>query len=689
MVVMDGFSKENNRPKPAGVVKPGAPAVPRGVRPELTEEIAPTSRDSYLSRRNEKKVLPKGIIWGIAGLALIFVVSFGYFLYRSASVRLSTEAARSIDQFQDGIKDLKNFDARSAAEKFASVNNSPVSLPGILSKFQALFGGVGGLAGGFQRIAGTGAKLAREAVFFEENFFQYLMRGKGPDIIAHLETTQNLLGDLQSESDAFSAGISDLEKISPDTSASFTKNYLPLRIDAANLQKLLIAFTGWLASDTPHHVLVMLQNPSEMRPGGGFLGSYADVVIYKANIIGVDVRDIADVDVAFKENIIPPKPLQAQIKRFRPADANWFFDFSRSGAEVMRFMEASKLYSASSTKFDAAIAISPKIIQDILSATGPINLPEARVTVTAEDFLTTIQAKVQAGQAQDATYPKMILRELSSALFTSLSSAGDAKNPNLFAFMGDWLDKRDIMAYFKDTGIESSLDGYGVTGKIYEPASNFNGDYLAIVDANINGGKSDLFVGQDVTFTSQINASGTVTDHLVIDRVHNGNKRKEWWYKTPNQDYLQVFVPDPSTLINFTGGFDKKITPPVNYEKNGYTTDPFVAEIESSAQKVFNYPAVSTHRDGGMQVFSTWSKINPGEKTRIVFDYSHRLFSGIADGTQYQFVFEKQAGTKRNYTFDISAPVGFRFRENGLPVYEYKSDDPPGRLLINLTLEKI
>ena len=45
------------------------------------------------------------------------------------------------------------------------------------------------------------------------------------------------------------------------------------------MQKFLDAFIPWLSSPVPHHVLVMLQNPSEIRPAGGFLGSYADITI--------------------------------------------------------------------------------------------------------------------------------------------------------------------------------------------------------------------------------------------------------------------------------------------------------------------------------------------------------------------------------------------------------------------------
>jgi hypothetical protein len=66
-----------------------------------------------------------------------------------------------------------------------------------------------------------------------------------------------------------------------------------------------------------------------------------------------------------------------------------------------------------------------------------------------------------------------------------------------------------------------------------------------------------------------------------------------------------------------------------------------------------------------------------------------RAFLPPVAGTQYQFVFEKQAGSSRSYNFTIDAPLGYIFAENGLATYQYSSDDPPGRLIITLTLEAI
>ena len=95
----------------------------------------------------------------------------------------------------------------------------------------------------------------------------------------------------------------------------------------------------------PHHILVMLQNPSEIRPAGGFLGSYADVTIASGTITDISVHDIADVDMAFTQKIVPPKPLQLEVARLRPADANWFFDFPSSASKTISFFNESSLYS--------------------------------------------------------------------------------------------------------------------------------------------------------------------------------------------------------------------------------------------------------------------------------------------------------------------------------------------------------
>ena len=94
-------------------------------------------------------------------------------------------------------------------------------------------------------------------------------------------------------------------------------------------------------------------------------------------ITNIAVHDVADVDVAFKPKIVPPAPLQLEETAFRPADANWFFDFPTSASETINMFERSGLY-ATSTTFDGVVAVTPQVMEDLLSVTGPITLPGAR-----------------------------------------------------------------------------------------------------------------------------------------------------------------------------------------------------------------------------------------------------------------------------------------------------------------------
>ena len=57
---------------------------------------------------------------------------------------------------------------------------------------------------------------------------------------------------------------------------------------------------------------------------------------------------------------------------------------------------------------------------------------------------------------------------------------------------------KDIQIYFQDVLIENYLKDFGVTGDIFQSPENFNGDYLAVVNANVGGGKSDLFIKQKI-----------------------------------------------------------------------------------------------------------------------------------------------------------------------------------------------
>ena len=672
--------------------------------PELVREIKSSTKKRFfrnlspsvivkreeIGRKNPR--LPRGIWWGIVGLAVFLVVGFAvsFFMLRR---NISDEISSRADLFRAGVADLQNGDPSLAEQQFTAISESNNGLASFAGQLGFLFQGGARTITAFIDATKQFAQLSQELAALEDDTF-HLWSGRGQsNVIAHLEGLRATLAAITTDGEELSSVMPSLANL-----LGGGNNYLTLQIQSEGIQKFLDVFIPWLSAPAPHHILIMLQNPSEIRPAGGFLGSYADVTIASGTIADVSVHDIADVDTAFALKVVPPKPLQLEVSRFRPADANWFFDFSMSASETLAFFNTSQLYasttSATSTMpapqsyFDTAIAVSPKVVEDLLGVTGPITVSSTKTTFTADNFLVQVQKIVQAGQASSVTYPKQVLRDLMAGLSMRLASSTSADWQSIIAMASNWAAGKDIMAYATDPNIENFLKSYGVAGDVYALPQNFNGDYLALVDANVNGGKSDFSIAEKVTWTSQIGADGTLTDNLIVSRKHNGNTSPYWWYRTQNQVYLQAFVPPGSLLTNESGGLSEKISPKVNYAASGYSTDPMVLSVESSTRTLFSYPAVTEHQEDGKTVFATWLVVKAGSSAQLSFDYTHSAFIPPAPGVVYQFIFEKQAGTNRSYALEVDAPLGYQFEETGLSSWTYKSDDFPGRMIVNLTLEK-
>ena len=664
---------------------------------EQLRDIPVTNRNYWRFRGEDKRPLPRGIKWGIAGLIVIFIGGFAvsYFLIKK---EVATTISSRLGTLRAGVADLQNFDPQSAAAKFSSLHAS-TSSEGMWNSLVSLFAGSSAAVHSFTDLTNQLTTLSQNMANIESDAFEFVSGNGSSTLAADLASTRDTLAALDADTNQLSGVASYFGGVSPMDGQS----YLALKAQVEGAETFLNAFVPWLSdASTTHHILVLFQNPSEMRPGGGFLGSYADVSIRNGTISTIAFHDIADVDSAFKQKIVPPVPLQLEETALRPADANWFFDFPTSASETIRLFEESGLYAANAsgtaTTFDGVIAVTPQVMSDLLSVTGPITLPgmtprSASTTFTANNLIVQIQKIVQAGQARssggNATYPKAVLAQLYPALFRQLASSTNEQKSQILGLALNWISNKDVMFYFKNPVFETFANAYGATGNVYQLPQNFNGDYLAIANADINSDKSEWYMAQDINYTASIGNDGTLTDNLIIKRTHNGNQSPYWWYRTTNQDYMQIFVPNGSVLDNQSGGLLKSVPSPINYARDGYLTDPNIFAIASTTQQDFSYPKITTHTESGKQVFAVWLRTYAGTASTLSFNYSHNLFTTPAAGVQYQFVFERPSGATGDYHIEVDAPLGYVFAENNLASFTYESTSTPGSLLFTLTLQKI
>ncbi len=609
------------------------------------------------------------------------IVVAGIFFIGSAR-ELPRSMERGVSGIREGGRDLQTFDTSGARKNFGRARDAAEGFSeSPFGAAQLFFNGVPELFRGISGLAGSGIAVSEDLDYVEAHALEALLRGDGGEVMVRLDRIAHSLQEIRAATQLLTTHADGV-----GMDASLPEFIAPFSFDAGSVGQSLSAGLSWLRAPGGRRFAVLFQNPAEMRPAGGFLGSFVEIATRNGAIVSSTVRDILEADRTFTANIVPPRPLQGMMRRWKAADANWFFDFPTSAAHVAEFLEGSEFYRRTSTTFDGVVAVSPRVVGDVFLRTGPIQVPGVG-TFDARNFLSMLQTDVETRQAAGDSFPKKTLSALFVSLRERLTALSPALQQEIIGLFSDWVSRRDIMVYVNDAQLQSMIEQYGMGGEVARLPEDFEGDYLAIVDANVSGGKTDGFMNQRATWESQINMDGVVTNHLVLTRRHEGGKSPYSWNKLPNDDYLQVVVPSRAELANFSGG--EKVPTPVRPEYRHFAVDPLLAEIELGTEESVAFPQVATHSESGKRVFATRVVTPLGGQTQIVLDYAHRLFLNPRDGTQYRFVFERQAGSAREYRFTISAPVGFRFRETGLPVWNSVTSDPPGRLVVDLTLEHI
>ncbi len=313
-----------------------------------------------------------------------------------------------------------------------------------------------------------------------------------------------------------------------------------------------------------HRYLILLQNDTEARPTGGFIGSYLLVDINDGYIVKSEFHDVYETDGQLNEDIPAPEDIAKITKNWRLRDSNYSPDFAISAEKAAWFLQKEKGPSV-----DTVIAINQSIIADFLDLTGPITIDGVNGTFNKDNYQFIISYLVESklSSIQD---PKKILRSFIPAFQKQIFATKSWDK--LLKVIINALQQKDILLYSRDTDIEKLFDEFGATGKTVQSSSDE--DFLEVINTSIGGNKSDLFMNQDLKHTTAINIDGTVNDELAITRTHawNNDVLKKWnkmlksfgydplpdWLqsilgKGKNKSIVKVYVPFGSQLLSAEG----------------------------------------------------------------------------------------------------------------------------------------
>lgn len=532
--------------------------------------------------------------------------------------------------------------------------------------------------------------LAKNISYLEANAFDLMASQKGEKLISTLNNIKKEMEEAERLGKELNAELKNLGEFSPRLSSIakvFDKNYNSISPAIPYLKNFLNGFIALLKQSKDQHILFILQNPSEMRPAGGFIGSFGDLTLNRGNLKNIDIDDIYNADRQLKSKLIPPKELQNITTEWGARDANWFFDFPTSARKVISLLEQSNLYQSKSVQFQGATAINTNVLKTIFEIIGPVKLEKYDLTINDNNFLKEIQREVEAGRdKKPGENPKRILSSLTPLIMEKLRSLDANQKKLLTKKVKTHLANKDIMFYFKDWKIQNFLEKTGVAGDLLRLPKSFSGDYLAVVNANIGGGKSDAFIKQKISLKSSIEADGFVANELSITKTHNGQNEKDWWYRAPNKTYIKILAPEKSKLLYVKGNDKLPTVKKMTYSRE-YEYDFDLANIEKNAD-LLEILQTWLGNEFGKSYFGTWFTTPAGKTKTLFMQYENGIKLNIRDNMSYEFIFEKQSGVDEALEYSITAPPGYYWKESANENFIYSADKPKSREIITLTLLK-
>jgi len=421
-------------------------------------------------------------------------------------------------------------------------------------------------------------------------------------------------------------------------------------------------FVELLGGNGPRKYLFLFQNNSEMRATGGFVGSYGLLDIANGHIKKFFIDGIFNPDGQLKEKIVPPQPIQKISAAWSMHDSNWFPDFPTSAKKAIYFYEKTGGPTA-----DGVITFTPTIMQELLEITGPIDMPEYDVTLDSKNFIELTQYKVEVDYDKEDNQPKKILADLAPIVLEKLLASKNidtiSKTINVFL---SGLREKHILLYSQGKDLENIISKQGWSGEIL-PASK---DYLSVINTNVNGFKTDAVVQEDIRHNAEIQQDGSVIDTVTITRKHTGGDSKYDWLNKVNADYMRVYVPRGSKLLEVSGQTREVDKPPLDYDALGFKRDDDVQNEESNTT-IDSQSGTRVYDEAGKTVFANWVYVSPQETAVITYKYllPFTLFKVSVGGSQqidsYSLTAQKQSGSVgSSFISEISYPEKYKMKWN-------------------------
>lgn len=386
------------------------------------------------------------------------------------------------------------------------------------------------------------------------------------------------------------------------------------------------------ARETEKKYLLLFANNMELRPGGGFIGSFGIARVNNYSIQDIQVYDVYDADGQLTTRIPPPEPISEYLEQpfWYLRDSAFSGDFPENFQNAEMFLEL----EMNETDFDGAMLITATGVKHLLSAVESLYIPDYDETITGDNFYLKAQLYAEQEFFPGSTQKKSFLSDVMTQMMLTLPDA----NPQLLLNqVKTAVDEKQLVMYSKDASLQQFFEEQYWAGSMLAPECTVTTescipDYLYQLDANLGVNKANFFVKRPTSLRVSIDTNGTITNTLSV--IYENDSEVGVFPGGTYKNYVQTFLP-PNALVS-------------TVSVDGQT-------VEEFTETNFSYKTI------GLLL-----TVEPQQKKELKIVY--RLPTTIIQGNGlYQLILQKQVGSPHyDFSFSMDVPKNMKITRHNL-----------------------
>jgi len=343
-------------------------------------------------------------------------------------------------------------------------------------------------------------------------------------------------------------------KLEADGGSVAARKFLQ-KVDVAKLQNFLVQGRV-LAERLPELMgtkgrksyLVLFQNNMELRPTGGFIGSFGVATLDGGRLTELTVNDVYSADGQLRGHVEPPLPVKDYLgeANWFLRDSNWDPDFPTSAQRAEWFLD-----KETDQKVDGVIALDLELVKNILKYTGPVFLADYNLDITSENLYSTTQAEVHEDFFPGTRKKASFLTALARILLSEIEALDSENKTKVLASFFESLDERHLQVYMHDEPAQEAVSRLNWSGQIIKPACGEGcyADMLGVVEANVGVNKANYFISRKYDFSVNL-GPGSIERTLTLEIKNDANPAlgEIGKYKA----YVRFLIP-PGSEVNYMG----------------------------------------------------------------------------------------------------------------------------------------